>query len=87
MGYTGKKIEFCKTFFSFMYQWWCTGIRRQKILFFYSPLIKSSSSFLSTPLIKNSYTFHFFQLHSKKFVYKNLGHCFGAEQLPDQMFG
>ena len=30
---------------------------------------------------------HFFQLYNEKFVYNILGHCSGAEQLPDQMFG
>ena len=37
--------------------------------------------------MKTSYIVHFFQLHNKKIVYKILGHCSGAEQLPDQMFG
>ena len=74
-----------------MYQWWYTAIIT--FIHFSSPLIKNSSSSFSTPPIKNSDTFHFFQLHNKKFnmitkdVYKILGHCIPPEQNLDQMFG
>ena len=44
------------------------------------------SFIFSSPLMKNSYTLHFFQLHNKKVVYKILGHCIPPEQNPDQMF-
>ena len=49
--------------------------------------IKKFITIFSTPLIKNSYTFQFFQLHNKKFVYQILGHCNPREQNPDQLFG
>ena len=60
--------------------------------YFFLSTNKTFIIIFSTPLIKNSYTFHFFQLHNKKFniikdVYKILGHCNPPEQNPDQTFG
>ena len=59
----------------------------KKFIYFFLSTNKKFIIIFSTPLIKNSYTFQFFQLHNKIFVYKILGQCSGAEQLPDQMFG
>ena len=59
----------------------------KKFICFFLSTNKKFIIIFSTPLLKNSYTFCFFQLHSKKFIHKTLGQCSGAEQLPDQMFG